>query len=480
MRTSPMAGLSSGWEWASLDEVAEVRGGIQKQAKRRPVDNKFPFLRVANVLRGRLDLADVHEVELFDGELERYALQAGDLLVVEGNGSPDQIGRAAIWDGGIPNCVHQNHLIRVRPSSAILSSYLQYIWNSPLVSQELRKIAASTSGLYTLSVSKLSGIRLPLPPLAEQHRIVAALDDYLSRLDAGMASVRRTRRRLGLLAKQMILDAVPVPCPDHWECVSVGEAGSVDLGRQRHPDWHTGEHMRPYLRVANVFEDRIDLSDIMEMNFPPDVFERFRLVPGDILLNEGQSPEYLGRPAMYRGSPKEVAFTNSLLRFKAGPGIHPEWALLVFRRHMHAKRFVREVRITTNIAHLSATRFKSVEFPIPPLDEQMSIVAETKRRLEYVSRMSDASDRAVIQTQNLRQALLAEAFAGRLVPQDPNDEPASELLARIRAERAAAVPVKRQRAARGARTRKELPAPPTRVTGDNHERDNYEQGALPL
>lgn len=203
--------------------------------------------------------------------------------------------------------------------------------------------------------------------------------------------------------------------------------------------------MRPYLRVANVFEDYIDLSDVMEMDFPPEVFEKYRLVEGDILLNEGQSPEYLGRPAMYRGHPKDIAFTNSLLRFRAGPEVDPEWALLVFRRHMHAGRFMREVRITTNIAHLSAGRFKEVEFPLPPLPEQKRIVSETKDRLAEIARLSSAIDRTKGKLHVLRQSLFTDAFCGHLVPQDPNDEPASVLLERIRAERAAQGKPKRAR-----------------------------------
>src|SRR5579863_8682809 len=111
-----MSDLPEGWEWVETGSIAEVQGGIQKQPKRKPVANMYPFLRVANVPRGRLDLSDVHKVELFDGEIERYRLRLGDLLVVEGNGSLEQIGRAAQWGGEIEDCVHQNHLIRVRPS----------------------------------------------------------------------------------------------------------------------------------------------------------------------------------------------------------------------------------------------------------------------------------------------------------------------------------------------------------------------------
>jgi type I restriction enzyme S subunit len=146
--------------------------------------------------------------------------------------------------------------------------------------------------------------------------------------------------------------------------------------------------MRPYLRVANVFEDRIDLSDVMEMDFSPEEYERFKLEPGDILLNEGQSPEWVGRPAMYNGELPGVCFTNSLIRFRPQHGIVGKYALLVFRHLLHSRRFMREARITTNIAHLSSTRFASVEFPVPPTAEQERIVAAVE---EYLSRL-DAAD----------------------------------------------------------------------------------------
>jgi type I restriction enzyme, S subunit len=188
-----------------------------------------------------------------------------------------------------------------------------------------------------------------------------------------------------------------------------------------------------------VFEDRIDTTDVKTMHFEPEAFERSRLEPGDILLNEGQTPELLGRPAMYRGEPAEVAFTNSLLRFRSRPGIEPAWALLVFRYHMRSGRFTRESRITTNIAHLSAARFKPVEFPIPPHSDQKRIVAEVERQLSDL----DACERAVVaglaRAAALRRSILKAAFEGRLVPQDPSDEPASVLLERIRSDAATGV-----------------------------------------
>lgn len=190
--------VPDGWCWATLSEVAAVQGGIQKQPSRRPRDNSYPFLRVANVLRGRLDLGEVHRIELFPGELEKYKLAAGDLLIVEGNGSRSEIGRLAIWTGEIPDCVHQNHLIRARPLAGFSPQYLSCYWNSAEGSNAVLQIASSTSGLYTLSVGKVSRLVIPLPPLAEQQRIVAEVERRLSvveRLEATVeANLKRARR----------------------------------------------------------------------------------------------------------------------------------------------------------------------------------------------------------------------------------------------------------------------------------------------
>jgi type I restriction enzyme, S subunit len=162
--------------------VAEVQGGIQKQPRRRPVRNRFPFLRVANVKRSELDLSDVHEVELFGNEVDRFGLRRGDLLVVEGNGSPDQIGRSAMWHGEIPNCVHQNHLIRVRPGPRLDPLFLSLYWNAPATARRLRDVASSTSGLYTLSTAKVKAVPLRVPGLDEQRRVATETFEQLAQL----------------------------------------------------------------------------------------------------------------------------------------------------------------------------------------------------------------------------------------------------------------------------------------------------------
>ena len=190
-----------------IADMAEVSGGIQKQPKRYPRENRYPFLRVANVGRGLLDLAEVHEIELFDGEIERFKLRSGDLLVVEGNGSVSQIGRAALWSGEIDECVHQNHLIRVRPSDELLPEYLALCWNAPRTAQQVRSVASSTSGLHTLSTSKVKSIRLPVASLPHQRRVVMRLDQQLRSVELARSGMKDAVRHVGQMRRTVLTRA---------------------------------------------------------------------------------------------------------------------------------------------------------------------------------------------------------------------------------------------------------------------------------
>ena len=199
---------------AKIGDLAEVSGGIQKQPKRRPLKNRYPFLRVANVGRGQLDLTEVHEIELFKGEIDRFRLKQGDLLVVEGNGSVNQIGRASLWGGEIDECVHQNHLIRVRPGDELLPEYLELCWNAPRTGQQVRAVASSTSGLYTLSTSKVKSIPIPVVPLSVQEEVVDVLEQRLRIIklacSAAADAVARTRvLRRAVLARAFAGQLVP-------------------------------------------------------------------------------------------------------------------------------------------------------------------------------------------------------------------------------------------------------------------------------
>ena len=204
------------------------------------------------------------------------------------------------------------------------------------------------------------------------------------------------------------------PLPRGWVWAKVGEVGKVQLGRQRAPQHHSGPHMRPYLRVANVFEDRIDISDILWMNFTPEEFENYRLFPGDILLNEGQSLELVGRPAMFQGEVPDACFQNTLIRFQPHPGLSARYALGLLRYYLRSARFQSIAARSTNIAHLGAKRLAQLEFPLPPSLEQQRIADKLDTLLARVEACRQRLERVAAILKGFRDAVLEAAVSGEL------------------------------------------------------------------
>jgi type I restriction enzyme S subunit len=403
-----------------LGDIAQV---IDCEHRTAPRTDEAPHgfsIGTRAVRHGRISIAAAKPVskETYLSWTRRATPAPGDLIFSR----EAPMGEVGAVPRDTPVCLGQRTVLLRLNADRVEQHFLLYLLMSPESQAWIESNSAGSTVLH-INVADVRKIPIPmLPSLEEQRRIVDLLEDHLSRLDAASNYLAAGKRRLDLMVSSVLLDLIPDQSayPDSWMRASVAEAGTIGLGRQRHPDWHNGPNMRPYLRVANVFEDRLDTSDVMEMHWPEDTFARFKLHPGDVLLNEGQTPDLLGRPAIYRGDPPETAFTNSLIRFKANHDVLPEFALLVFRRHMRAGRFKRESRITTNIAHLSAARLKPIEFPIPPIQEQERLVGVAADRLDAVKRLDAELALASGHQSNLRRSLLAAAFSGRLTGAAPD------------------------------------------------------------
>ena len=178
------------WEQRRLGDVSETQGGLQVTRKRANHPLKKPYLRVANVLRDQLVFDEIKCIRLTGNELDRVRLQRNDLLIVEGHGNPGEIGRAAIWDGSVKDCVHQNHLIRVRPNrDSLISEFACTYLNSTSGRQHLLRSGKTTSGLNTISTSDVKACALFVPPIDLQNRfagIVAAARDVAATTEAAL------------------------------------------------------------------------------------------------------------------------------------------------------------------------------------------------------------------------------------------------------------------------------------------------------
>lgn len=228
----------------------------------------------------------------------------------------------------------------------------------------------------TVNLSVLTREEFALPPLKEQRRITA----LLSSLAEGDAATRTLSEAADKQRKAYLISIFRPDrgtrdrYPAHWRIGTVDDAGEVQLGQKRDPSVHHGTNMRPYLRVANVFDDEFDLSDVLTMHFAERDLPKYLLRDGDILLNEGQSTDLLGRSAIWRGQIENMCFQMTLLRFRARSGVVPEFAHAFFQHMLYTKQFAKDALQTTSIAHLSASKFGRMLFPVPPMDDQKAIV----------------------------------------------------------------------------------------------------------
>lgn len=203
-------------DYKEISSVAKVIGGLTKNGKRNQISQQFPYLRVANVYENELRLDDMSVIGVQDKELDRVLLHEGDILIVEGNGSLDQIGRAAIWNGEIENCVHQNHLIKVRVNNDINSKFLLYYFMSPQGKEEIVSKATSGAGLYTLSISKISSIKVPIYTAPEQVSIVNTTDKLFSYVGSIEKILDNTLSKINNLTQSILAKAFRGELTAQW------------------------------------------------------------------------------------------------------------------------------------------------------------------------------------------------------------------------------------------------------------------------
>lgn len=287
--------------------------------------------------------------------------------------------------------------------------FSKYLWHClPLVQRDLMK-RAKGSTFKQVSRADIVELEIPLPPLPEQKRIAAILD----KADA----IRRKRQEATRLADTFLRSVFlkmfgsSRDLLKNWETKKIKDTGKVQLGRQRSPKYQTGKHTTPYVRVANVFEDRIDLTSLLSMDFDEKDFPKYKLHYGDILLNEGQSTELVGRPAMWRNEMPNCCYQNTLVRFQVDPDqLTPEYALHVFLLYFRSGSFAKISSKTSSVAHLGAGRFADMLMPLPPIARQKEFSSIVQQHTKLKENLMAVNTHL----ENLFSSLQQRAFRGDL------------------------------------------------------------------
>jgi type I restriction enzyme, S subunit len=274
-------------------------------------------------------------------------------------------------------------------------------------------------GKRSSSKQEISSIAEPIPPFVKGG-------------DGGIPKPKPPKTLPPLTAEEL---AELPELSEYWAWVKVGQIADVQLGRQRSPKNISNKFPTKYIRAGNITENGLNLDDVLDMEFDPQEKERFQLAYGDILLSEASgSASQVGKPAIWRDEIEDCCFQNTVIRVRSIT--LNEYLYWVFKTYYVTGVFS-NLSGGVGINHLSAGKLESMEIPIVGKFESEKILELMSEKLSVIENVDQTLTTSIQQAEALRQSILKKAFSGQLVPQDPNDEPASLLLERIQAEKAA-------------------------------------------
>lgn len=487
-----MGGLPEGWASSTLGDLAEYVNGRGFRKSEWSKTGR-PIIRIQNLTGSN------SAFNYFDGELEeRHTVKAGDLLL-----SWAATLGVYEWEGS-EGALNQ-HIFKVKP-------YVDQRFFRYMLQYKLREVQSRTqgSGMVHVTRGEFEDVCVAVPPLAEQHRIVEALEEQLSRLEEGSALLEQARLRGSALQKQLTSAVLGGRRRTVQEVGDAGEllslvdkqvthaAGKKRWVQVRDPEafwthelptgwrWRTlgslcvdiqygtsaktapkeNEEDIPVIRMGNIQGGRLDLEDLKYLPAEHPEIEKTSLRDGDLLFNRTNSAELVGKSAVYREAMGAAVYASYLIRCRFAEGIEPEWVNTVVNSNFGRRYIASVVTQQVGQANVNSAKMALMPIPVPPQAEQRAALKVLRDWEEALARPQLAARVAMKRSEGLRSAILRSAFSGKLAPQDPSDEPAATLLARIAAERDAAKPTRKtkraaspRKTAAAAKVTKAAPAP---------------------
>lgn len=432
--------LPQGWVEATLGDVAYTKLGKMLDATKNKGE-PVAYLRNVNVRWGAFDLSDLLEMRVTADEREKLAVRDGDLFMCEG-GEP---GRCAVWQGGERDLVFQKAIHRVRPLATVYADYIAAFVTHLAAKDGLCHLFTGTTIKHLPQVA-LQRIVLPLAPADEQHRIVTKLDGLTARLSRARADLNRVGKlvqRLRVFALARLWASTERQTLTGLLAEPIRNGLSV-AGSEQPPG-------QPALRLSALRGTIVNLSDVRYIPINPDRADKYRIEAGDILVSRGNGTLSLGGKASRVGetTAEYPIFPDTAFRLRSDSAlVCSEWLLYVWNSPDVRRQIESVARTTAGIWKISQRDLAQIQIPVASLEDQRRMAAAIGIGFARADRLEAEAIRARALLDRLESAILARAFRGELVPQDPNDEPASVLLDRIRSERAAAPKPKRGRARR--------------------------------
>jgi len=308
--------LPVGWRWASLGELAIVGpdNGIFK--RRHEFGRGVPIVNVSDLYRSLVvDLNQVERVEATEDEQHRYSIASGDLFFCRSSLKREGVGWCCYVREVPEPAVFDCHIMRIRlhPEKA-LPEYVAYYWAHPSVREEVIS-NARTATMTTMNQGDLARVKIPLPPIPEQKRIAAILNEQMTALERARTAAEAQLAAAKALPAAYLREVFESPEAKKWSkqslraiCDSDGQYGTSEKA-------DTTDIGIPVLRMGNIFEGGLLWDDLKFIQLPESEIQKYQLKKGDILFNRTNSAELVGKTAVFDGV-RNAIFASYLIRFR--------------------------------------------------------------------------------------------------------------------------------------------------------------------
>lgn len=433
--SEPRLAKAEAWERVALGEIATILNGFAWKSEWFG-SSGVPLIRIRDVTTGSTNTR-------YDGPItEGYWVERGDFLV--GMDGDFNVRRWTV-DRGLLN--QRVCKITTLPD-AYSTQFLEYVLPAYL---KLINDMTSSVTVKHLSSRTLLDVPLPLPPLVEQHRIVAKLDALSARLARARAELDRVPVLADKLRRGCLNSVFSKASFAAWDRRTFNEViteGLIGLIRSKAEQGTSGA---PYLRMGHYgLDGRFNENDLTSVQCSPNELRHFQLREGDVLFNTRNSVELVGKVALWPAERPGWVFNNNILRLRFNADVLPGFVFRYMMSPIFRALMADKKSATTSVAAIYQRSLYAAPIPVPGIDRQREIISFIESTFARADRLEAEAARARKLIDRLEAAILAKAFRGELVPQDPDDEPASVLLERIRATRAAAPKPKRGRRAKEA------------------------------
>lgn len=446
-----MSDLPRNWTTTKLEEIAvDISYGYTAPST---VENVGPhLLRITDIQDNNVAWSSVPHCEIDPDQAKRYLLKENDLVFARTGAT---VGKSFLIKGQIPESVFASYLIRVRSLPPASANYLAYYFRSKSYWQQITEFSTGI-GQPNVNGSKLKALQIPLAPFTEQIKIAQKLDELLAQVDTLKARIDTIPALLKRFRQSVITAAVDGKLTElwrqdsglsfEWPHIKFAELTEEFRGgaSQKPFDLTAGT---PVVRSSAVRSMAIDLSDVRYFDPETELNNRDFIQKNDLLFTRlSGSAEFVGICALVKAEPKvPTQFPDRLFCARLKDKKITKYLEIFFSSRRYLDYIRENLKSSAGHQRITTETVKNTLICLPPIDEQAEIVRRVEQLFAFADQLETKVQNAKERIDKLTQSILAKAFRGELVPQDPNDEPASVLLERIKAQRAAEPKGKRGR-----------------------------------